>query len=69
MAGGTLKQLITREMLGNGRRVYGNKDGVDICVQMARGLRYCCHARHADDTKMHTHAATDRHIVRTQQPL
>jgi hypothetical protein len=39
MAGGTLKQLVTREMLGNGRRSYSNQDALDICLQMARGLR------------------------------
>jgi hypothetical protein len=39
MAGGTLKQLVTRDMLGNGRQCYSNKDALDICVQMARGLR------------------------------
>lgn len=47
MAGGTLKQLVTREMLGNGRRTYSNKQAVDICLQMARGLRSVTHpARH-----------------------
>jgi hypothetical protein len=39
MAGGTLKQLVTREMLGNGRKCYSNHDALDICLQMARGLR------------------------------
>ena len=39
MPGGTLKQLITREMLGNGRRTYTNEQALDICLQMARGLR------------------------------
>lgn len=39
MAGGTLKQLVTREMLGNGRRTYTGVDALDICLQMARGLR------------------------------
>jgi len=40
MAGGTLKQLVTREMLGNGRRTYSYKQALDICLQMARGLRW-----------------------------
>lgn len=39
MPGGTLKQMITREMLGNGRRTYTNEQALDICLQMARGLR------------------------------
>ena len=39
MAGGTLKQLVTRDMLGNGRRAYSDRDAIDICLQMARGLR------------------------------
>jgi hypothetical protein len=39
MAGGTLKSLVTREMLGNGRRIYSYATGLDICLQMARGLR------------------------------
>lgn len=39
MAGGTLKSLVTKEMLGNGRRTYSNADALDICLQMARGLR------------------------------
>jgi hypothetical protein len=39
MAGGTLKSLVTREMLGNGRRIYSYAIGLDICLQMARGLR------------------------------
>jgi hypothetical protein len=42
MAGGTLKQLVTREMLANGRKTYSNKDALDICLQMARGLRCVC---------------------------
>jgi serine/threonine protein kinase len=40
MSGGTLKQLVTRQMLSNGGRVYSLVDGLDICLQMARGLKY-----------------------------
>ncbi|KAF8055751.1 splA [Scenedesmus sp. PABB004] len=40
MCGGTLKQLVTRQMLANGARVYTNEQALDICLQMARGLRY-----------------------------
>lgn len=40
MAGGTLKSLVTKDMLGNGRRTYSNADALDISLQMARGLRY-----------------------------
>ena len=39
MAGGTLKQLVTRDMLSNGRGMYSDRDAIDICLQMARGLR------------------------------
>lgn len=45
MAGGTVKQLVTREMLGNGRRTYTNQQAVDICLQMARGLRWVMSAK------------------------
>ncbi|WIA16106.1 hypothetical protein OEZ85_012827 [Tetradesmus obliquus] len=45
MSGGTLKQLVTRQMLSNGGRVYSLQEGLDICLQMARGLKYLhsCH--------------------------
>lgn len=40
MAGGTVKQLLICEMLGNGRRVYNDAQALDICLQIARGLKY-----------------------------
>ncbi|KAI8476817.1 MAG: kinase-like domain-containing protein [Monoraphidium minutum] len=40
MGGGTLKQLVTRQMLAGGRRLYSDAQALDICLQMARGLRY-----------------------------
>lgn len=40
MAGGTVKQLVTKQMLSNGGRVYNDAEGLDICLQMARGLKY-----------------------------
>jgi serine/threonine protein kinase len=40
MAGGTLKSLVTRQMLASGGSVYTHCQALDICLQMARGLRY-----------------------------
>jgi serine/threonine protein kinase len=45
MGGGTLKHLVTRQMLLNGRRGYSDADAISICLQMAEGLAYLhgCH--------------------------
>lgn len=41
MGGGTLKQLVTRQMLApRAKDGYTNSQGLDICLEMARGLRY-----------------------------
>eukprot|EP00879_Flechtneria_rotunda_P024526 GHRR01026002.1.p1 GENE.GHRR01026002.1~~GHRR01026002.1.p1 ORF type:complete len:187 (+),score=52.77 GHRR01026002.1:566-1126(+) len=40
MEGGTLKQLVVRQMLGNGQRTYSSSQALAICLQVARGLRY-----------------------------
>eukprot|EP00775_Hariotina_reticulata_P005978 gene5978-6217_t len=41
MGGGTLKQLVTKQMLApRSKDGYTNSQGLDICLEMARGLRY-----------------------------
>jgi serine/threonine protein kinase len=40
MTGGNVKQLLWKHMAANGGTVYTLEDGLDICLQMARGLKY-----------------------------
>jgi hypothetical protein len=41
MGGGTVHQLIIKEMMANGRRqAYTLLDALDMCLQIAEGLNY-----------------------------
>jgi hypothetical protein len=40
MGGGTVKNLVTRQMLMHGRSGYSDLDAMTICLQMAEGLAY-----------------------------
>jgi serine/threonine protein kinase len=40
MPSGNMKQLVWKHMLANGGTVYTLEEGLDICLQMARGLKY-----------------------------
>jgi serine/threonine protein kinase len=40
MPGGNMKQLVWKQMLANGGTMYTLQEGLDICLQMARGLKY-----------------------------
>jgi serine/threonine protein kinase len=41
MEGGTVHQLIIKDMMANGRRrMYTVRDALDMCLQMAEGLNY-----------------------------
>jgi len=40
MAGGTLKALVQRQMLQNPTPLYSDAAALDMCIQVAKGLRY-----------------------------
>ena len=40
MEGGSLKSLVQRQMLQNPTPLYSDAAGLDVCLQIARGLRY-----------------------------
>lgn len=40
MTGGNMKQLVWKHMMANGGTAYTLAEGLDICLQMARGLKY-----------------------------
>jgi serine/threonine protein kinase len=40
MPSGNMKQLVWKHMLANGGTIYSLEEGLDICLQMAHGLKY-----------------------------
>eukprot|EP00878_Enallax_costatus_P022758 GHUV01024165.1.p1 GENE.GHUV01024165.1~~GHUV01024165.1.p1 ORF type:complete len:396 (+),score=103.79 GHUV01024165.1:320-1507(+) len=45
MAGGTMKQLVVQQMMSAPGRIYNDADSLDMCLQIARGLKYLHNCR------------------------